>query len=174
MRALAAAATATLFWPRPTEPIQYSKSSVSFSSLFLDFYACGLCWGSPGDLLGLFCGFLGTPGVIWGLLGDLVAFWWSLGRQCPIFWIWTGGPGNGNFLLQFAFKSDLKPVLVTLGSFRLILGVAVSRNSHPRSGFIVISAFWHSKFAFSLRIYSKLCLSSIWLAFKISIPAADL
>ena len=32
------------------------------------------------------------------------------------------GPGKSNFLLQFAFKIALKPVLVTVGRFRLIFG----------------------------------------------------
>jgi hypothetical protein len=30
--------------------------------------------------------------------------------------------GNGHFLLQFVFKTDLKPVLVTLGPFEIHLG----------------------------------------------------
>ena len=63
--------------------------------------------------------FLGVVGAL-GTCPE--AFWWSLGCPGPIFWIWTGGPQNCNFLLQFAFKSDLKPVLVTLGPFRLSSG----------------------------------------------------
>ena len=57
-------------------------------------------------------------------------------------------PGNGHFLLQFVFKTDLKPVLVTLGPFGIHLMV------------------WQSKFAFSLRIPSDSCESDASLALK--------
>ena len=66
----------------------------------------------------------------------------------PHFLDLDGPPGNGNFLLQFVVKTDLNPVLVTLGSF------------------------WDSFKEFPLRFYSKLCMSSTWLALKISILAA--
>ena len=35
-------------------------------------------------------------------------------------------PGNGHFLLQFVFKTDLKPVLVTLGPFGIHLGTGLA------------------------------------------------
>ena len=89
---------------------------------------------------------LGPPGVSWGILGPSRASW----APMPHFVDLERGPGNSNFLLQFAFKIALKPVLVVCGNRE------------------------HSKFAFPLRIYSKLRLSSIWLALKICIPAADL
>jgi len=55
--------------------------------------------------------------------------WWALlgGVACrgPIFWIW-----DGHFLLQFVFKTDLKPVLVTLGPFGIHLGTGLAFKIH--------------------------------------------
>ena len=65
--------------------------------------SCGLSWAR-----------LGSPWLSWrssGPRGGLLAL---LGLH---FGVLDTGPGNGNFLLQFAFKSDLKPVLVTWGLF---------------------------------------------------------
>ena len=39
-------------------------------------------------------------------------------------------PGNGHFLLQFVFKTDLKPVLVTLGPFGIHLGTGLAFKIH--------------------------------------------
>ena len=64
--------------------------------------------------------------------------WWALlgGRlPRPHFLDLDRVPGNGHFLLQFVFKSDLEPVLVTLGPFGTYFGNGFTQkftfaNSH--------------------------------------------
>jgi len=113
----------------------------------------GLSWALPGPLLGT----LGSPGLSWAL-GAL----WPQVLQGPL--------QNGPFSIAAARKTRC----VTLGSF----GFAGTQNSHSRCESIVNSAFQalrcHSKFAFSLRIYSEFCIPSASLELKIRILAANL
>jgi hypothetical protein len=104
-------------------------------------------------------------------------------------------PGNGYFLLQFVFKTDLKPVLVTLGPFGIHLGISLSlkirilaaipkrflriwrfagtQNSHYRcDSKAILAKLAHNKFAISLRLPSDSCEAGASLALTIRILAA--
>jgi hypothetical protein len=59
--------------------------------------------------------------------------WWALlgGRlPRPHFLDLDRARGNGHFLLQFVFKTDRKPVLVTLGPFGIHLGTGLALKIH--------------------------------------------
>ena len=101
----------------------------------------------------------------WALLsllgGSLCSLLFLAGLGC-LFHRFGRCPNQNHFLEDFIFKSAPKLVLVTLAPFgppgRDSLDDLLLIYSHFHCGSIVISAFWHPKFAFSLRIYSELCV----------------
>jgi hypothetical protein len=111
--------------------------------------------GSPGASWACLDSLVGSPGLSLALLAVLGVSWGSPGTP---FWGSGQGGWEGSFLIAICFKSDLKPVLVTLGPFGSYFGSGTSG--------------WHSKFAFPLRFPSEFCISSPSLAFEIRIPAA--
>ena len=74
----------------------------------------GVPWGSWARLGSL----VGSPGLAW--------LSWALGVSggSPGIPFWGSGQGGweGSFLIAICFKSDLKPVLVTLGPFGTYFG----------------------------------------------------
>ena len=114
--------------------------------------------GSPGAPLGLSCGHPWLAwlscGLSWALLGSPGGLGVSWGSPGTPFWGSGQGGWEGSFLIAICFKSDLKPVLVTLGPF---------------GSFGSGTAGWHSKFALS-----EFCISRPLLELEIRIPAGIL
>ena len=89
-----------------------------------------------------------------------------------------GGRFYVDLPLTFVLKSEPKPVLETLGPFWDHLGIVFGEISDSiytfRCASVVNSAFWHSKFALSLRIRSEFCVLVLKIRTFAAVPKGNL